>query len=94
MAADRLARSPEELPGLLQLWLGYWRDLILVATAVDHQAISNVDQIERLDHYARSWPADTILDSLQHTEEALWQLERNANTRLVIENLLLGYPSL
>jgi hypothetical protein len=31
---------------------------------------------------------------LRHTEEALWQLERNANTRLVMESLLLRYTTL
>ena len=91
--ADRLARSPDELPGLLQLWLGFWRDLVLMAFAGDPMTVSNVDQRERLAGYVHSWPAETILASLRHTEEALWQLERNANTRLVIENLLLGYPN-
>ena len=94
-AADKLAGQPEQLPDLLQLWLGYWRDLVLIATTGDRvDAISNVDQIERLVDYARAWPAEIILESLRHTAEALWQLERNANTRLVMENLLLAYPTL
>ncbi|MGD8585271.1 MAG: DNA polymerase III subunit delta' [Chloroflexota bacterium] len=94
-AADRLAGSPEQLPDLLQLWLGFWRDLILMATSgAAGEALSNVDQIQRLTGYARTWPAAEILSCLRKTEEALWQLERNANTRLVMENLLLSYPSL
>lgn len=93
--AERLARTSEELPELLQLWLSFWRDLILVAISGDgSDAVSNIGQVERLTAYAQVWPAETILDSLRHTEEALWQLERNANTRLVLENLLLNYPQL
>jgi DNA polymerase-3 subunit delta' len=92
--AERLAQAPEELPDLLQLWLGFWRDLILVATAGENgQAISNVDQVDRLAVYARAWSSDEILSCLRHTQVALWQLERNANTRLVVENLLLEYPA-
>jgi DNA polymerase-3 subunit delta' len=92
-AADRLARDPEALSEILQLWLGFWRDLVLSAiVAGDDRAISNVDQIDRLARYARTWPSEAILNSLRRTEEALWQLERNANTRLVLENLLLTYP--
>ncbi|MEI2611663.1 MAG: hypothetical protein V9G20_23760 [Candidatus Promineifilaceae bacterium] len=38
------------------------------------------------------WSPPQILACLQRTNDALWQLERNANTRLVVENLLLTYP--
>jgi DNA polymerase-3 subunit delta' len=94
-AAERFASLAEELPDLLQLWLGFWRDLVLTVVAGNHSdAIMNVDQLDSLTRYARAWPADAILVCLNHTQEALWQLERNANTRLVMENLLLGYPNL
>ncbi len=94
-AAERLALEAEALPDLLQIWLGFWRDMILVATAGEAgEAVSNVDRIERLKRYARTWSSEDILACLRRTQEALWQLERNANTRLVMENLLLGYPSL
>ncbi len=94
-AAERLARQPEELPDLLRLWLGYWRDLALIATAgPEAEAISNVDQLDSLHAHARTWSAETILSGLRHAERALWQLERNANTRLVMENLFLAYPAL
>jgi DNA polymerase-3 subunit delta' len=94
-AAERLARQPEELPDLLRFWLGYWRDLALIATAGrETDALVNVDQLDRLLTYAGIWPAETILGGLRRTEQALWQLERNANTRLVMENLLLAYPRL
>lgn len=94
-AAEKLAGSPEELPAILQLWLGYWRDLLLMTTSGrESGALCNVDQIDRLYGHARTWPAEVILESLRRTEQALWQLERNANTRLVMENLLLFYPQL
>lgn len=94
-AAERLASTPDDLPALLQHWLSFWRDLLLVSVSDDDiQAVSNVDQRERLAHFAHFWPLDVTVRCLRQTEEALWQLDHNANTRLVIENLLLGYPRL
>ncbi len=93
--AEKVAQLPEELPGLLQLWLGFWRDLILLCTAGDGTVgVSNIDQRNELVVFAENWPRATVLASLHHTEQALWQIERNANTRLVMENLLLAYPKL
>ncbi|MCA9925550.1 MAG: hypothetical protein KC421_24435, partial [Anaerolineales bacterium] len=54
--------------------------------------ISNVDEEARLRRLAAAWNKDAVLTSLKQTNLALWQLEHNANTRLVIENLLLIYP--
>jgi DNA polymerase-3 subunit delta' len=91
--AERLAREPEELPQLLQAWLGVWRDLMLInAAGGAYQAITNIDQVDRLGDYAQTWPSEHILTCLRQTEEALWQLDHNANIRLVLENLLLTHP--
>lgn len=91
--ADKLARKAEELPAVLQTWLSWWRDLNLLA----HQngqplAVTNVDENGRLHDCAQRWTKADALTGLKQTNLALWQLERNANTRLVIENLLLMYP--
>ncbi|KAA3664969.1 MAG: DNA polymerase III subunit delta' [Chloroflexi bacterium] len=106
--ADKLARKAEQLPHLLRTWLSWWRDITLLAqsngggeTAVSTAlsasvsiTISNVDEEARLRKLAHTWENDVSLASLKQTNLALWQLERNANTRLVLENLLLTYPLL
>ena len=56
-------------------------------------AITNVDHQKHLTQLASSWSSGKIVASLKQTETALWQLDRNANTRLVIEYLLLTYPA-
>ena len=93
--ADRLARKPEALPDLLKTWLSWWRDLALLSQRRG-QAISltltNVDEVSRMEPLAATWREQQILASLNQTNQALWQLERNANTRLALENLLLVYP--
>jgi DNA polymerase III subunit delta' len=96
--ADKLARKPEELPAVLRTWLSWWRDLALLAwsgsdgTAKPESAISNVDAEDDLVTLSRRWERAAILQSLQQTQRALWQLEHNANTRLALEYLLLVYP--
>lgn len=94
--ADKLSRKPEQLPDLLRTWLSWWRDLALVAygqgPAVPSVPISNIDQRRVLEKLAGSWSHETIVDNLAATGHAIQYLAQNANTRLVMENLLLGYP--
>ncbi len=92
--ADKLSRKPENLPNILKTWLSWWHDLVLIVYSRNgRQAeISNIDQQVQFQKLAKEWNNRQILSSLRQTELALWQLQRNANTRLVIENLLLIYP--
>lgn len=94
--AEKLSRKQDTLPDLLQTWLSWWRDATVLAQYADPLAapvtLSNLDENGRLREFAARWPADQVLNSLKHTHDALWQLERNANTRLVMENLLMTYP--
>lgn len=91
--ADKLSQKPENLPDLLQSWLSWWRDLVLLAWGkVETGLVTNVDRQEQLQELVGEWTAAQILAALKRTETALWQLERNANTKLVLENLFLTYP--
>ena len=94
--AEKLSRKPETLPEMLQNWLSWWRDVAMIAfcqDCVDHVVpISNIDQRRTLEEMAGRWPRSLILASLENTGNAIAYLARNANTRLVMENLLLGYP--
>ncbi|MBK7895762.1 MAG: DNA polymerase III subunit delta' [Candidatus Promineifilaceae bacterium] len=93
--ADKLSRKPETLPDLLKTWLSWWRDLTLLNQRRGQPIsllLTNVDEVARLEPLATAWSEAQINASLNQTNDALWQLERNANTRLVLENLLLVYP--
>ncbi len=94
--ADKLSRKPETLPDLLRTWLSWWRDMALLAHPSEIRAavapISNMDQQRQMGQLAGAWPRRAILNSFEQTGLALWQLARNANTRLVLENLFLTYP--
>lgn len=95
--AEQLAGKPESVPRALRSWLSWWRDAALLsqletADPADAKPVTNIDQQAYLERMARSWNQKRIFSSLKWTNQALWQLERNANTRLVLENLLLEYP--
>jgi DNA polymerase-3 subunit delta' len=94
--ADKLSNNPDKLPGLLRTWLGWWRDLALLAYGLGPVylavPIANIDQRRRLEDLAGAWPAEVIAGCVESTSRALWQLSINANARLVMENLLLSYP--
>ncbi len=92
--ADKLARKPELLPAILQTWLSWQRDLTVLAQGVTRSGVplTNIDQQTELERLARAWTPQQALASLKQTNLALWQLERNANTRLVLENLFLIFP--
>lgn len=94
--ADRLAKKPEVLPLVLQRWLSWWRDVALLLwggeKGTSSEGISNIDQEAEMRRLAVHWQKEVVLQALKQTRRALWQLERNANTRLVVENLFLNYP--
>ncbi|NCF64729.1 MAG: DNA polymerase III subunit delta' [Anaerolineaceae bacterium] len=94
--AGNLARKPESLPALLKTWLSWWHDLTLLAyhkdSFVPALPISNIDQQHQLTQYAHEWNREWIMSGFKQTDLAIWQLERNGNSRLVLENLFLSYP--
>jgi DNA polymerase-3 subunit delta' len=91
--ADKLAKDPEELLVVLRTWLVWWRDLALFQVSGGQESLTvNSDDNGRFVHLAALWESPDVIKSLRQTDTAIWQLERNANTRLVIENLLLVYP--
>jgi DNA polymerase-3 subunit delta' len=94
--AEKLARDPEMLPEILQSWLNCWRDIALLNWSGTSQngrsQLTNIDQLSWLQQIARQYSGAEITNSLKQTEKSLWALERNANARLVLENLFLSYP--
>jgi DNA polymerase III subunit delta' len=93
--AERLSRKSENLPVMMQNWSGWWRDVALLAfDRRSQERISNIDQIEELHKLAGVWANQDILRSLVQTERAMTLLKKNANARLVLENVFLTYPAI
>ena len=89
--AAQLGKDAAVARRALDRWLGWWRDALLTA----HECadlITNTDQRETLREIARRCSAGAIARFVQRIHEAVVQVERNANPRLVWEVLLLDLP--
>lgn len=91
--AQKLSAESDKIRGVLELWLLWWRDLILV----DNNCLDlvvNVDMRGLLQkHAARISPAESMrmIRSIMRTLEAL---DQNVNARLALEVLMLDVPVL
>jgi len=94
-ALGKLAsKDKSELREIIETWLSYWRDLLLVGQGQD-SLICNLDRQRELLRLAQAIPAAAALHALRETRRFLVQtLPTNANPRLALEALMLEYPSL
>ena len=87
--ARDLSNDAEALPALLDLWLGWWRDLLLWHTGC-REWVSNLDQEAALEQAAQRYDVAEVLAGLKALAEARRRLELNANPRLTLEVLFLA----
>jgi DNA polymerase-3 subunit delta' len=95
--AEELAKEPEELPDVLEAWLSWWRDLLLLQSETIPEGgraarITNVDREPQLRAEATKFSTAQVQAALQATRAAGRQLEQNANARLVMQVLALNLP--
>ena len=84
-------RNKEDLPDLLEAWMGWWRDLVLIQSG-QRDRITNVDFEESLSTQARRLSLEEVHAGLKATRATMRYLEQNVNARLAIEVLLLNLP--
>jgi DNA polymerase-3 subunit delta' len=97
--AERLSRAgdlakdseKDKLPELLEEWLGWWRDVLLVQNG-DGTRITNVDRSETLRRHASAFTPVQVENALEQIRLTAQYLNQNVNARLAIEVLLLSLP--
>jgi len=93
MRAEALAKKSDELPEMLDVWLGWWRDVLLVhAQRGDGTRITNIDRQTILSEHAARYSLAQIENALKATRATARYLAQNVNARLAIEVLLLNLP--
>ena len=90
--ATQFSHSRGVVGGVLDLWLDWWRDLLLVKVSCS-DAVTNVDQLATLNEMARGYRLSQIKAAINSLQSAREQLQQNANPRLVLEVLMLSIPS-
>ncbi|MDD4923370.1 MAG: DNA polymerase III subunit [Dehalococcoidales bacterium] len=76
---------------IMDIWLNIWRDILLLKTGLT-ESVNNID----IEEWLRQWSAGIdiagIRNSIQAILEAKEQLNLNANSRLVLEVMMLDIP--
>jgi DNA polymerase-3 subunit delta' len=90
---EKMNLNREDLRQMLQAWCGLWRDIYLKLSALDVN-ISNVDFLDEITRSAEGLKPDQALRCLKELHSGLWKLDNNANLRLLLEVILLGWPIL
>ena len=93
--AERLARegSLDRIQDTLDLWVTFWRD-VLLASASTTVPLTNLDRAGQIQALAQSIPPAAARQSLAAIRRTGELLEKNVNTRLALEVLLLDWPRL
>lgn len=89
--AEALAKDKDAMRQTLQVWLSYWRDVLLCVSDAS-VSISNIDQDETISSMAKHLNLSGARHVVCKTETALSQLDQNVNARLLAEVLLLDLP--
>jgi len=89
--AEKMARDPVATQETLDLWIGWWRDVMLLAAGAD-APVANVDRQDALRDHARRFGADRSGAVVKALRSASDRLKRNANARLTLEVLMLDLP--
>ena len=89
--ATRFNRDREAVRELLYLWLGWWRDLLLIKEGAEEYAV-NADYLTPLRLQAGRLSTGQVTAFIRRLNRTLAALDANANARLALETLLLGLP--
>lgn len=89
--AEKLAKDKESMRQVILIWLSYWRDLML-KTARAGTPLVNVDRDAEIEDLAQRLDLSSARRMVSGLEDVLEKMERNVNSRLLAEVLLLDLP--
>lgn len=91
--AEKLSKDKDSMRQAILLWLSYWRDVML-RTAQAESPLVNVDRNLEIEDVAGRMDLSSARQVVAGLENTLEKMERNVNTRLLAEVLLLDLPKL
>ena len=90
--ASQYFRERDEVRETLYLWLGWWRDILLLGQGAS-EYIQNIEWLEPLRQQAEKLTLLQQIQIIQSISRTLDALEQNANPRLALEVMMLALPS-
>ena len=89
--AEKLSKDKDAMRKTISIWISYWRDVMLRAAQTDVNII-NADRNAEIELLAASLDLSRARQIISLLENALEQMDRNVNARLLMEVLLLDLP--
>jgi DNA polymerase III subunit delta' len=89
--AETLAKDKDTLRSVLLVWISLWRDVLLCA-AGSSSPLANLDRADEIGVIADRFGVEAAHQTIARLEHTLDLLDRNANTRLTAEVMLLDLP--
>jgi len=89
--ADKLARDKESMRQAVLIWLSYWRDVMLRSAQAETPLV-NVDRNLEIEDLAERLDLSMARRAVSNFEDVLEKMDRNVNSRLLAEVLLLDLP--
>jgi len=91
--AEAVTRKEDHARDAIDLWRTWWRDVMLAASGSTAELV-NVDRAAQIQALATHIDVGQASAAAEACGRALWQIDRNATPRLVVEVLLLDFPHL
>ena len=89
--ADKLSKDKDSMRQAILIWLSYWRDVML-RTAQTHTSLTNIDRNMEIEFLASRMDLNTARRVVGDLESVLEKMDRNVNSKLLAEVLLLDWP--
>jgi DNA polymerase III subunit delta' len=89
----RKSSTRENLQTVIRVWISFWRDVLLLATGAGTPII-HTEYRDVINRFVAEVSVVEIHAQLFRLEEALDQLDKNANSRLLTEVLVMDLPKL
>jgi DNA polymerase-3 subunit delta' len=91
--ADKLSKDKDAMRQAVLIWLSYWRDVMLRSARAETPLV-NVDRNVEIEDLASHLPLPMARRVVSGLEDVLDKMEKNVNTKLLAEVLLLDLPRL
>jgi DNA polymerase-3 subunit delta' len=89
--ADKLSRDKESMRQAVLIWLSYWRDVMLRSAQAETPLV-NVDRNMEIEDLAGRLNLSVARAVVSRFEDVLEKMEKNVNSRLLAEVMLMDLP--
>ena len=89
--ADKLSKDKDAMRQTILVWLSYWRDVLLRVAGAETPLI-NIDRNMEIEFLAGRLDLSAARKVVSDHEGTLEKMDRNVNSRLLAEVLLMDLP--